>query len=192
MIKRAFTLIELVIVIVLIGVLAGIAAVTYSSIVGSSSDAAAESYYTQTMKVLAASSAQTQSLPAPGSYDRTDLFVSTDTASTLPASQDLPLLVDSVILTETSSKIAVSIRVGDTTCSGGSLGPAPGQSQISDISCAVLEDNSSPIPNWDAAASYQVGDVVTFNGITYECVQDYVGVGDPNYINALSLWQPLP
>ena len=57
---------------------------------------------------------------------------------------------------------------------------------------AELIDNSPLIPTWDAQASYQVGDVVTFNGTTYECVQDYVGVGDPNYINALSLWQPLP
>jgi len=32
---------------------------------------------------------------------------------------------------------------------------------------------------------------VTFNGTTYRAVQSHQGVGDPNWINALSLWAPV-
>jgi len=44
-------------------------------------------------------------------------------------------------------------------------------------------------PLWDAKASYQKGDLVTYDGKTHEAVQSYSGVGDPNWINALSLWK---
>lgn len=42
---------------------------------------------------------------------------------------------------------------------------------------------------WSSAARYAVGDRVTFNGVTYVCIQAYQGWGDPNWINAPSLWQ---
>ena len=45
--------------------------------------------------------------------------------------------------------------------------------------------------NWNSSAAYQMGDFVTFNGTTYRAVQSYQGVGDPNWINALSLWTPV-
>ncbi|MFI1966542.1 carbohydrate-binding protein, partial [Streptomyces pathocidini] len=38
---------------------------------------------------------------------------------------------------------------------------------------------------------YTKGDRVTHNGTTYQCVQSYQGNGDPNWINALSLWAPV-
>ncbi|WP_199550340.1 lytic polysaccharide monooxygenase [Streptomyces sp. N35] len=43
-------------------------------------------------------------------------------------------------------------------------------------------------PNWDAKAAYSKGDRVTHNGSVYECVQSYQGNGDPNWIDAQSLW----
>lgn len=42
---------------------------------------------------------------------------------------------------------------------------------------------------WSATARYGVGDKVTFNGITYQCIQAYQGWGDPNWIYAPSLWR---
>ena len=44
---------------------------------------------------------------------------------------------------------------------------------------------------WSATARYGVGDKVTFNGITYQCIQAYQGWGDPNWINAPSLWRAI-
>ena len=45
--------------------------------------------------------------------------------------------------------------------------------------------------NWNSSAAYQAGDIVTFNRTTYRAVQSYQGVGDPNWIKALSLWTPV-
>ena len=41
---------------------------------------------------------------------------------------------------------------------------------------------------WSDRGAYAKGDRVTFNGATYECIQGYQGWGDPNWINAPSLW----
>ncbi|WP_207390451.1 lytic polysaccharide monooxygenase [Rhodococcus sp. ABRD24] len=48
---------------------------------------------------------------------------------------------------------------------------------------------TQPIGTWNARAAYVKGDRVTHGGRTYECVQSYRGVGDPNWINAPSLWK---
>lgn len=56
---------------------------------------------------------------------------------------------------------------------------------------------SAPAPapidsgNWNSLAAYVKGDTVTFNGVTYRAVQSHTGVGDPNWITALSLWAPV-
>lgn len=41
---------------------------------------------------------------------------------------------------------------------------------------------------WNATARYRVGDLVTYNGAQYRCIQSYQGYGDPNWILAPSLW----
>lgn len=41
---------------------------------------------------------------------------------------------------------------------------------------------------WVATARYRKGDLVTYRGATYRCIQDYQGYGDPNWILAPSLW----
>jgi hypothetical protein len=41
---------------------------------------------------------------------------------------------------------------------------------------------------WSATGLYVVGDLVTYNGGTYRCIQGYQGLGDLNWITALSLW----
>lgn len=43
---------------------------------------------------------------------------------------------------------------------------------------------------WNDQAYYRKGDTVTANGKSYVAVQSHQGVGDPNWINALSLWAP--
>ncbi|MFT6563722.1 MAG: chitin-binding protein [Actinomycetes bacterium] len=50
------------------------------------------------------------------------------------------------------------------------------------------KDEAIDYSQWDAKASYQKGDLVTYDGKTYKAVQSYSGFGDPNWINALSLW----
>ena len=49
----------------------------------------------------------------------------------------------------------------------------------------------APFPQWSASGGYQAGDRVVSNGVTFEAVQSYQGVGDPNWINALSLWKKI-
>lgn len=44
---------------------------------------------------------------------------------------------------------------------------------------------------WDSRGTYAAGDQVTYQGVTYAAVQSHTGVGDPNWIHALSLWQPV-
>lgn len=45
------------------------------------------------------------------------------------------------------------------------------------------------ISEWNSRAAYVKGDRVTFQGVTYECIQNYQGWGDPNWIYAPSLWK---
>lgn len=42
---------------------------------------------------------------------------------------------------------------------------------------------------WSATGRYSVGDVVTYGGETFRCIQSYQGWGDPNWILAPSLWE---
>ena len=55
------------------------------------------------------------------------------------------------------------------------------------------EVTPAPVPalaeQWSATGSYQTGDRVVSNGVTYEAVQSYQGAGDPRWIDALSLWK---
>jgi len=64
----------------------------------------------------------------------------------------------------------------------------------------VVTDASAPAPepepapatsNWNPTGSYSAGDLVTFNGSTFEAVQAHTGNGDPNWISAPSLWRQL-
>ena len=41
---------------------------------------------------------------------------------------------------------------------------------------------------WSATGRYSTGDLVTYGGATYRCIQAYQGYGDPNWILAPSLW----
>ncbi|UGS25648.1 lytic polysaccharide monooxygenase [Microbacterium resistens] len=44
---------------------------------------------------------------------------------------------------------------------------------------------------WDSTAYYTKGDRVSHNGHIYEAVQSHQGHGDPNWIDALSLWKKI-
>lgn len=61
----------------------------------------------------------------------------------------------------------------------------------------IAAPTPSPTPapvtsgTWDARATYAAGAVVTHNGATYRAVQSHTGVGDPNWILARSLWEPV-
>ena len=48
-----------------------------------------------------------------------------------------------------------------------------------------------PFAQWSATSAYQAGDRVVSSGAIFEAVQSYQGVGDPNWINALSLWKKI-
>ena len=45
-------------------------------------------------------------------------------------------------------------------------------------------------PAWNPRARYRTGDRVSYGGRVYRCIQGYQGWGDPNWINAPSLWSP--
>ncbi|MEH6944414.1 lytic polysaccharide monooxygenase [Bacillus sp. JJ722] len=52
----------------------------------------------------------------------------------------------------------------------------------------TTKDQSSSYEQWDPYKAYTKGDRVNHQGKNYEAVQSYQGYGDPNWINALSLW----
>lgn len=56
---------------------------------------------------------------------------------------------------------------------------------------STKSDAGSEYPAWDAHAAYTKGDRVTHEGTAYEAVQSHQGHGDPNWITALSLWEPV-
>ncbi len=49
----------------------------------------------------------------------------------------------------------------------------------------------APSSQWSATGRYQTGDRVVSNGIAYQAVQAHTGNGDPNWINAPSLWKKI-
>lgn len=53
------------------------------------------------------------------------------------------------------------------------------------------EPTPQPSGTWDSRATYAAGAIVTHQGTTYRAVQTHTGVGDPNWITALSLWEPV-
>ncbi|MGO4647600.1 Ig-like domain-containing protein [Nocardia sp. 2YAB30] len=46
-------------------------------------------------------------------------------------------------------------------------------------------------PTWNPNGAYRKGDIVAYQGHRYRAVQDHVGNGDPNRINAPSLWKKI-
>ncbi|RMI09511.1 hypothetical protein EBM89_10030 [Cellulomonas triticagri] len=69
---------------------------------------------------------------------------------------------------------------------------ASGATAASDsVQIATRPDPTAP-PAWDPFGVYRIGDRVTHEGQLYEAVQSYTGFGDPNWIHALSLWNPIP
>lgn len=47
---------------------------------------------------------------------------------------------------------------------------------------------TSTIAAWDSRAAYKIGDLVTYQGATYRCIEAYQGYGDPSWITAPDLW----
>lgn len=68
-------------------------------------------------------------------------------------------------------------------------------SKTSTVFTVTTKADSTPGPvdptiqAWDAKAAYKTGDRVSHNGATYEAIQSYQGHGDPNWIDAPSLWK---
>lgn len=63
---------------------------------------------------------------------------------------------------------------------------------VSARSTAMPVEMTSPAtgqPGWNAMSRYRKGDLVTYRGATYRCIQGYQGYGDPNWILAPSLWK---
>ncbi|MCH9841296.1 MAG: hypothetical protein K0U56_09565, partial [Actinomycetia bacterium] len=73
--------------------------------------------------------------------------------------------------------------------------PSGNESTSSNVLGVTTPNAPTPAPidsgNWNSLAAYVKGDTVTFNGVTYRAVQSHKGVGDPNWITALSLWAPV-
>lgn len=72
--------------------------------------------------------------------------------------------------------------------------PAPAPTPV-----ATPTDGSAPAPTptptatstiaaWDSRAAYKIGDLVTYQGSTYRCIEAYQGYGDPSWITAPDLW----
>lgn len=98
-------------------------------------------------------------------------------------------------------------RVMDTGLSAGTayrytvraIDAAGNESPDSNVLTRSTSAAPAPVPtpspiasgSWDPRASYAAGAIVTHQGTTYRAVQSHTGVGDPNWILARSLWQPI-
>lgn len=69
-----------------------------------------------------------------------------------------------------------------------SVDTAGNESIKSSILTVTTKDHGSSYEQWNPYKAYAKGDKVEYQGKNYEAVQSYQGYGDPNWINALSLW----
>ncbi|MEH7240676.1 M60 family metallopeptidase [Bacillus sp. JJ269] len=69
---------------------------------------------------------------------------------------------------------------------------AAGNTSIqSNILLVKTKDQNVSYEKWDSRKAYTKGDKVEHQGKVYEAVQNHQGNGDPNWIFALALWNPL-
>ncbi|EJV73292.1 DUF3472 domain-containing protein [Bacillus cereus] len=61
----------------------------------------------------------------------------------------------------------------------------------SNILTVTTKSQNVTYEKWDPKKTYTKGDKVEYQGKFYEAVQSYQGNGDPTWIFALSLWQPV-
>lgn len=68
---------------------------------------------------------------------------------------------------------------------------AGNESIKSSILTVTTKDQGASFEQWSPFKGYTKGDKVEYQGKNYEAVQSYQGYGDPNWINALSLWKEI-
>lgn len=68
---------------------------------------------------------------------------------------------------------------------------AGNESIKSSILTVTTKEQSTSYEQWSPFKAYKKGDKVEYQGKNYEAVQSYQGYGDPNWINALSLWKEI-
>ncbi|PDY88074.1 carbohydrate-binding protein, partial [Bacillus toyonensis] len=61
----------------------------------------------------------------------------------------------------------------------------------SNILPVKTKDQNTSYEKWDPKKAYTKGDKVEHQGKVYEAIQNHQGNGDPNWIFALALWNPL-
>lgn len=66
---------------------------------------------------------------------------------------------------------------------------AGNKSAASNELSAKTKSNNPGYPEWNTKGSYKKGDLVSYQGHTYEAIQAYTGHGDPGWIAAPSLWK---
>lgn len=62
-------------------------------------------------------------------------------------------------------------------------------SRAATLTVTIPGQTPAPVEPWSATGRYSIGDVVSWGGATFRCIQAYQGWGDPNWILAPSLWQ---
>lgn len=72
-----------------------------------------------------------------------------------------------------------------------SVDTAGNESIKSPILTVTTKDLGASYEQWNPFKAYTKGDKVEYQGKNYEAVQSYQGYGDPNWINALSLWKEI-
>ncbi|WP_155592200.1 lytic polysaccharide monooxygenase [Lysinibacillus cavernae] len=68
---------------------------------------------------------------------------------------------------------------------------AGNESNKSSILTVTTKELGASYEQWSPLKAYTKGDKVEYQGKLYEAVQSYQGYGDPNWINALSLWKEI-
>ncbi|MFF2372427.1 lytic polysaccharide monooxygenase [Agromyces sp. NPDC058110] len=59
------------------------------------------------------------------------------------------------------------------------------------LQVTTLAATTPTAPAWNPSGAYTKGDRVSHGGVVYEAVQTHQGVGDPSWITARSLWNPV-
>ncbi|WP_179211547.1 chitobiase/beta-hexosaminidase C-terminal domain-containing protein, partial [Thermoanaerobacterium thermosaccharolyticum] len=75
-----------------------------------------------------------------------------------------------------------------TTTTIKALAVAPGMTN-SEIASTTYTISSSTIPEWAPNTYYKIGDLVTYNGITYKCIQAHTSLVGWEPPNVPALWQ---
>lgn len=176
-----FTMIELIIVIAIIVVLAGIAIPTFSGMVETAQEAACISERTNLVRIWAAEEILDET------YTFETCLAENDTL-TCPCDGIYTLAIpEEEITIKSYSIIACSVHGGDGSTSGGNSESSGSDTETNQTLNPTYEDED--VTEYDPWESVDVGEYVVSNGLIYECINLDYGYADPSIHGLYNTWR---